>query len=151
MTEEFGCWSPWSSGWWVRVISVSQGSSQATSQRKWMCAKVWRWQKGNERQLDKRWIAVRFHRAVWRDRTVARSWDVGNCNSTRLREMNINYTWRMISGLQGVSYNPRRRNAHHWWQFTEDYNPTHYCSPKANNNLRESAQLLKCFPLYVQT
>lgn len=40
-------------------------------------ARVWRWQKGNECQVDKRWIAVRFHKALWTGRTVAQKLKCG--------------------------------------------------------------------------
>lgn len=88
-------------------------------------------EKEENKQADKRWIAARFHRTTWRDRTVAQSWDAGNCNGMHLREMNINYTWRMINELQSVSYSPRRGSAGHWWLFTKDYNPIYCSSPKA--------------------
>lgn len=64
------------------------------------------------------------------------SWNVGNCNGMRLREMNINYTWRMINGLQNDSYNPRRGTAGHWWLFTKDYSLIYCSSPNANNKLK---------------
>lgn len=102
--------------------------------------------KANECQADERWIAVRFHRAKWVDRTVAQKLKCGNCNGMHLREMNINYTWRMINELQNDSYNPGRGTAGRWWLFTKDYSLIDCGCPNANNKLRNNQEVMKkCF------